>query len=181
MKIRSAHEKALDLYIRAKDQNRPFLLTEAFVDQARFDLQLSEDIEFGRRAAGQRPETVAETVAVIGAQFLDVFTTTVTESVVDASNSLACHWLAGLVGREEEQLFVNWGRYLFSFGPESRVRRLQVSFDGGTVLPAGSQAQTLSWLSQLPSPLCSAKELLTGIPELEALEPLRGFVGHSGT
>jgi hypothetical protein len=167
---------ALKAYILAKDGNRPFLMRQAFAEDAELEIIVKTDaISFPGSAKGL---AAIEDVLVrkFAVDFENVFTFCLTEPPVTPCRHFACHWLVGMVARSNGQIRVGGGRYDWHFGADGRVEKLVIVIDVMKVLAADELSPSMTWLSALPCPWCSAGEAAKRMPATQGLAEIQSYL-----
>src|SRR5215813_5791887 len=155
---------AITNYILAKDGNRPFLLKQAFAEDAELEMVVNTDaISFPSSAKGV---AALEEVVVrkFGVDYENVFTFCLSEPPAGLCRHFSCHWLVGMSARENGQIRVGCGRYDWYFSSDGRAEKLVIVIDVMKVLGPEELSASMNWLSALAYPWCSAGEALNRIP-----------------
>ena len=171
-----APSDAVKTYILAKDGNRPFLMRQAFAENAELEIVVKTDaISFPGSAKGL---AALEDILVrrFGLEFENVYTFCLAEPPEAECAHFACHLLVGMSARANGQIRVGCGRYDWYFGGQGRVEKLVVTVDVMKVLPAEALAASMDWLSALPYPWCRADEALKRMPALDGLAEITAYL-----
>jgi hypothetical protein len=171
--MQSAQE-SIAAYIRAKDENRPYLMAKAFAEAATLEMVVKTDaISFPPVSNGL--ETITEVLVRRFAQtYENVRTFCLTPPPRIDDDGFSCHWLVGMSEKEGRRVRVGCGRYDWKFraqGPRL-VERLTITIDLMQSLAPNRLSSIMDWLSGLPYPWCSAQQALVGAPSLDELEPI---------
>jgi hypothetical protein len=156
--------RAVQIYILAKDGNRPFLMREAFAQDAELETVVKSDaISFPSAAKGL---SALEDILVrrFNADNENIFTLCLSEPSAAERSRFQCHWLVGMSVKNTRQLRVGCGRYDWHFDGAGKVSRLAIFIELMKVLPADELDATMRWLASLPYPWCSPAQALTSIP-----------------
>ena len=107
--------KAVQTYILAKDGNRPFLMREAFAEDAELETVVKSDaISFPSAAKGlQHPEDVL--VRRFNADNENIFTFCLSEPSEADRARFQCDWLVGMSTKATRQLRIGCGNYDWYF------------------------------------------------------------------
>jgi hypothetical protein len=171
-------EESIATYIRAKDQNRPHLMTRAFAEAAILEMVVKTgSIAFPPISKGL--ETISDVLVRRFAQtYENVHTFCLAAPPRSDEVSFSCSWLVGMSEKESRMVRVGCGRYDWLFRSQSPhlVERLTITIDLMQSLAPNSLPSIMNWLSQLPYPWCSSKLALPGAPTLDELEPIRHYI-----
>ena len=164
-------------YLRAKDENRPYLMRDAFAEDAALAMVVNSDnIVFPAATRGRKAITDV-LVRDFSSAYENVRTLCLTAAPNGAFETFACRWLVGMSVKADGAVRVGWGRYDWTFDAvTSRVRRLEITIEVMNVLPAQCLDVVASWTLGLPHPWCPPERALAALPELEVLQPLRDYL-----
>jgi len=167
---------AIRNYIFAKDGNRPFLMRQAFAENADLEMVVKTDaINFPSTTRGV--DGVAEVVVRRFAQdYENIHTFCLTAPPAAASTRFACHWLVGMSARSDGQIRVGCGRYDWYFGRDGLAEKLVIAIEIMNVLPAAELSASMNWLSALPNPWCSAEAALKSLPRSDGLAEIKAYL-----
>jgi hypothetical protein len=169
---------AVKTYILAKDGNRPFLMRQAFAENADLEIILKTDaISFPSSAKGVR---ALEDILVrkFGVDYENVFTFCLVEPPTAPCRHFPCHWLVGMSARDNGQIRIGCGRYDWYFGANGFVEKFVIAIDVMKVLPADELSASMDWLSALPYPWCSADEAFRRMPALQGLAEIKTYLAE---
>ncbi len=169
---------AVKTYILAKDGNRPFLIRQAFAENAALEMVVKTDaISFPGSAKGV---AALEDILVrrFGFDFENVYTFCLAEPPEAGCVHFACHLLVGMSAKANGQIRVGCGRYDWYFGGQGQVEKLVVTVDVMKVLPADELSASMGWLSTLPYPWCSADEALRRMPASQGLAEIKAYLAE---
>ncbi len=180
-RLNQSPECLLRTYFRAKDENRPHLLTRVFSESARVEMIVkTATISFPSTAQG-----VAAITDVLVRRFAQTY-----ENVYSfylrrpppAAWSFSCDWLVGMSEKASGAARVGCGRYDWSFRQEApfTVDRLVITIETMPVLAPDDLPSIMAWLTALPYPWCTAASAIASAPAIEALEPVVRYVGRDG-
>jgi len=161
---------AINAYIRAKDNNRPYLMAQAFESDATLTMIVETDqISFPAEAHG-RTEISSVLVTQFALRYENVFTFCLSEPPRDDARSFECGWLVCMTEKETGAARIGYGRYHWQRADRSaKVSRLQITIQQMIVLPKEAAEPLLLWAQQLPYPWCLAEDLAKEMPHLDAL------------
>ena len=167
---------AVHTYILAKDGNRPFLIQQAFADNAELQIILNTDaIAFPGETKGRR---AIEDLMVrrLNVDYENVFTFCLAEPPESHRRHFACHLLVGMSAKADGRLRVGCGRYDWHFDADGKVQKLVILAEVMKVLPPGELTTIMDWLSALPYPWCSTDRVLAHIPVSAGLGDLKTYL-----
>jgi hypothetical protein len=169
-------------YIRAKDQNRPYLMRRAFSQAATLNMIVKTGaISFPPLSKGI--EAITEVLVRRFAQsYENVFTFCLEDPPKESAESFTCKWMVGMSEKETGTVRVGCGRYDWLFEPRTPflTRELTITIDFMKVLPAENLGAIMSWLSGLPYPWCPVETAVASAPEVEGLDVILNYVGDKG-
>jgi hypothetical protein len=162
-------------YILAKDGNRPFLMQQAFAENAELEVEVRTDaISFPSFTRGL---SAIEDVLVrrFGIDYENIYTFCLSQPADGNRHRFECRWLVGMSARSDGQIRVGCGRYDWHFGSDDAglAKKLIIVIDVMKIFPANEQATTMKWLSGLPYPWCTAGQAARDMPrggEFAAIE-----------
>jgi hypothetical protein len=172
--------KAVETYILAKDGNRPFLMKQAFADDAELETVVNSDaISFPSAAKGL---STLEDILVrrFNADNENVFTFCLSKPSEANRSRFQCHWLVGMSTKATRQLRVGCGSYDWHFDGAGKVVKLVIKIDVMKMLPGEELGDAMRWLSSLPYPWCSSDEALRSIPTSEGLSEVGAYLRQVG-
>jgi hypothetical protein len=167
---------AITNYILAKDGNRPFLMRQAFAENAELEMIVKTDaISFPSMTKGV--DGLAEVIVRRFAQdYENIYTFCLSEPPTPALTHFACHWLVGMSVRSDGQIRAGCGSYDWHFGRDGLVEKLVIAIEVMKVLPAAELSASMNWLSALPHPWCGAGEALRDMPALDGLAEIKAYL-----
>jgi hypothetical protein len=178
---RRTADEVLRTYFRAKDENRPYLMRDAFSETATLETIVKTDaISFPPISRGLAPIT-----DVLVRKFAQLYEN-VYSFYLDRPpshiplSSFSCDWLVGMSEKETGKIRVGCGRYDWQFqatGP-GLANRLVITIEAMQVLSADRLEAVLLWLTGLPYPWCSAQTILRAAPAIPDLDPILRYVSH---
>jgi len=168
-------------YILAKDGNRPFLMKQAFAENAELETVVKSDaISFPSAAKGL---STLEDVLVrrFNADNENIFTFCLSEPSETDRKRFQCHWLVGMSTKATGQLRVGCGSYDWHFDGAGKVTKLVINIDVMKILPSGELGDAMRWLSSLPYPWCSPGQALQSIPAHEGFADIGAYLKQVGS
>jgi hypothetical protein len=175
--ISDKHKKIIHNYIRAKDDNKPYLMGSVFCSSAILSMKVnSENIAFPADTLGLG-EITNVLVRTFSENYENVFTFCLTDSVRNQDDLLSCDWLVAMSEKGSGDLRVGCGRYDWEFSQavNSLVSQLTITIEHMVVLSPDNTSQIMGWLETLPYPFCESKDLLSAMPEVSFLKPVRDY------
>lgn len=168
-------QEAVEIYIRAKDENRPYLMERAFAENAALEIIVnSGTISFPPISIGL--QSISDVLVRRFAQtYENVHTFCLAAPPRNDEVDFSCDWLVGMSEKDSRSVRVGCGRYHWLFQSQSQrlVERLTITIHLMESLAPSRLASVTNWLSRLPYPWCRAQAALTGIPSLQELNPIR--------
>ncbi len=175
-------ESSIPTYLRAKDENRPYLMARAFAEDATLEVVVKAgSISFPPISQGL--EAITDVLVRRFAQsYENVHTFCLAVPPRTEDVSFSCDWLVGMSEKQSRMVRVGCGRYDWQFGSQmqSLATRLTITIDQMQSLAPHSVASVMSWLSRLPYPWCSSQTALASAPSLNELEPVRHYIARDG-
>jgi hypothetical protein len=167
--------ETVEIYLRAKDENRPYLMERAFAEDAKLEMVVkSGTIAFPPISIGL--QTISDVLVRRFAQtYENVHTFCLSAPPPDDQLSFSCNWLVGMSEKDSRSVRVGYGRYDWRFQSQGQrlVDRLAITIERMESLPPSHLASVVEWLSRLPYPWCTAQSALAGIPTHELLHPIQ--------
>lgn len=161
-------------YIRAKDENRPRIMADAFLPDATLNMKLSTTaVAFPSETQGV--EGIADVLSrTFGTRFDNVYTFYLDHPGRDTRrDTFACDWLVAMTQKDDNTLRVGCGGYVWHMQAEPhRVARLDIDIDAMVVLEPGLTDQVFDWIERLPYPWTAARTVLGHAPDIAALAPV---------
>jgi hypothetical protein len=177
--MQSAQE-CIEAYIRAKDANRPHLMSQAFADNAILEMVVKTgSISFPPISNGL--ESITDVLVRRFAQaYENVHTFCLVAPPQSEEVTFSSSWLVGMSEKETRAVRVGCGRYdwLFQSRGPRLLERLTITIDLMESLGPNSLTPIMGWLSHLPYPWCSLRIALASAPPLDALEPVRHYLAR---
>ncbi len=175
--------EAIQTYLRAKDENRPYLMKRAFSEAATLEMVVnSGTISFPSFSNGVDAITQV-LVRDFGKAFENVCTFCLAHAPEGNDTRFSCNWLVGLSEKATGAVRVGCGRYdwFFEVREPFLVERLKITIDIMETLSPDTLHPVMDWLSKLPYPWCSAAEVINGIPNLVGLKPIFNYIDQRHT
>ena len=175
-----AARDAVAAYIRAKDENRPYLMSRAFADIATLSMVVkSEAISFPPTVSGR--EAITDVlVREFNQTYENIRTFCLSSPLVNERTAFSCAWLVAMSAKENQVVRVGCGRYdwKFQFEPPHLAEKLTITIEVMQLLPPESLLAVMGWLDELPHPWCTKQAASERAPALEELHPIRRWLSH---
>jgi hypothetical protein len=174
--------EAIMAYVRAKDENRPYLMEHAFDPQATLAMVVKSDaISFPPVAHG-RDAITRILVRDFARTYENVRTVCLSSPPRAFETIFSCSWLVGMSAKDGGAVRVGCGLYHWSFRPRSPglAIRLEIVIELMQLLPAETLPAVTSWLFALPYPWCPVQAAFANAPRLDELDPLRQWSRENG-
>jgi hypothetical protein len=174
-------QEAVEIYIRAKDESRPYLMELAFAENASLEMVVnSGTISFPPISIGL--ESISDVLVRRFAQtYENVHTLCLAAPPGNHELNFSCDWLVGMSEKETRRVRIGLGRYDWVFQSQGQrmVEQLKITIDLMESLSPSYLGSVTNWLRRLPYPWCTAQAALAGIPSLEGLHPIRQRLAHA--
>lgn len=167
-------------YLRAKDENRPELMADAFTDAATLSIVVKAGTIAFPPAATGRDAITDVLVRRFGQLYENVRTFCLASPPQHVDTTFSCDWLVGMTERENRTVRVGCGRYDWRFRsqPPPLAERLTITIDVMEALPPDCLLPIMHWLSRLPCPWCPPHAMLDTAPALDGLKPIRQWISR---
>jgi hypothetical protein len=170
---------AIEAYIRAKDENRPFLMSQAFDEDATLYMVVNSDaISFPPETHGR--EAITEVlVREFGKTYENVRTLCLSSPPSNGSSEFSCQWLVGMSSKSGGLVRVGCGRYDWAFRSRGTplAKSLMITIDVMQMLAPTKLVAVTDWLFSVPYPWCPLETAFGAAPTLDELVPLRRWAG----
>jgi hypothetical protein len=170
----------VETYIRAKDENRPYLMESAFAADAVLEMVVNSGVISFPPVSNGIHSISNVLVRQFAQTFENVHTFCLTPPPQDEEDKFSCDWLVGMSEKESRSVRVGCGRYdwLFQQQAPHMVEKLTITIDVMQSLAPISLASVMHWLSHLPYPWCPAQNALSDAPALDELQPIRQYLAR---
>jgi hypothetical protein len=176
--LSESHRNIVRNYIRAKDDNKPYIMKAAFSDSATLDMKVETDsIAFPTNTVGL-DAIINVLVRNFSQTYENVYTFCFSDSLKSKKNAMSCNWLVGMTEKEGGNTRVGCGKYVWHFNDEEPqlAIHLGITIEQMLVLTPGHSNQIMEWLGKLPYPFCDSKRAFEFMPDFEPLKLVRKFV-----
>ena len=171
---------SIETYIRAKDQNRPYLMASAFAADATLEMFVnSGTISFPPISTGL--QAISDVLVRRFAQaYENIHTFCIAPPPQTDQSNFSCDWLVGMSEKDSRAVRIGCGRYDWVFRRQSPrlVERLAITVHVMESLEPIRLPLLMGWLSRLPYPWCTAELALRHAPSLDELHPIRQYLAH---
>ncbi len=172
--------ESIGRYIRAKDENRPWLMAGAFAPAANLEMIVKPDsISFPPLTEGL--EAITNVLVRRFAQnYENVRTLCFGPGPGREELSFSCDWLVGMSGKQDRRVRVGCGRYDWTFLAETPrlVDRLVITVEEMQSLEPGELKSIADWLDRLAYPWSDAALALAAAPAIDELQPIRRYLAR---
>lgn len=170
-------------YIRAKDENRPVFMRQAFAKDSELEMNLKTDaISFPSSVKGL--EAITDVlIRRFAVDFENVFTFCLSRPSAADQRHFACHWLVGMSARADGAIRVGCGSYDWHFDPDKfgLADKLKINIDVMNVLPKVAFDPIMDWLSGIPYPWCTPNEAIQNMPSIDGLGTIKSYLKQERT
>ena len=171
--------RVLRTYVRAKDENRPFLMKEVFCETAVLETVVKTTaISFPAKSKG-----LATITDVLVRKFAKIYENIYSFYLEQPPQrapltSFSCDWIVGMSEKEGGKGRIGCGRYDWQFRRiEPRLAdRLLITIEEMQIISAERFDIVLQWLADLPYPWCSAHTILETAPAIPELSRVLKYV-----
>ena len=160
--------QAIETYIRAKDENRPHLLSGAFAEDASVQMVVNTSaISFPPSMSGL--DAIADTlVRRFGQINENIYTFCLSHPPEEGHHDFTCRWLVGMTEKENQTVRVGIGVYHWVFR-KALIEELKITIDAMQTLDPAVIDPVIGWLSSLPYPWCPLEVALKHAPDINDL------------
>ena len=165
---------AILAYLRAKDDNRPYLIPAAFRDDARVSMKVrTTSIAFPSEIRGSR-DIADVLVRRFNQKHENIHSFCVGAPPMPGQIQHACAWLVAMSQKQDGAVRVGAGRYDWTFADsgDRRASALTIRVDLMEALPEEALPAVMNWAGALPRPWCEVAMLERRLPDLPVLRTL---------
>jgi len=158
--------EAIRRYVFAKDNNRPYLLDDAFTENATVQMHVqTESIAFPPSLTGR--EAITDTlVRQFNQQYENIYTLCIGTEPEIVAQDFSCNWFVVMSEKQTRSLRVGCGRYDWRFGhTDNKIQSLTVTIDLMETATLSSLTPVLEWVSGLPYPWCELSAIAKERPD----------------
>ncbi len=165
-------ERIVRTYFRAKDENRPHLMRDAFSADAVLEMTVkTETISFPSNATGLA-DISALLVSQFNQKYENIYSFCLDRPQPDAGiNRFSCDWLVGMTEKDTGNVRLGCGRYDWSWsGDPGLADRLAITIETMQVMAPDCLASVYDWLLALPYPWCTPEAVARDVPRNDAVD-----------
>ena len=171
-----SHSSAIQTYIRAKDENRPHLMPDAFTPDASLEMRVeTENISFPPASKGIE-EITQVLVRDFGRVYENIYTFCLGTAPSDGRADYRCRWLVGMSVKDSKSIRVGCGYYDWQFGASGLIQHLTITIKTMLILSSDHHRHVMNWLSYLPYPWCHEEAASKVMPPISELNEIRQFL-----
>lgn len=161
--------QSIETYIRAKDGNRPHLMSDAFAANAELTMDVKTDeIAFPTTVNGL--ERISATLVSEFAQRYENIYTFCMGAPPDDAATFRCSWLVCMTEKLSGAARIGFGDYLWTCQDHSgKVSKLRITIEEMKTLPNELGEPILEWARRLPYPWCPPELPLNSAPDIPAV------------
>jgi len=170
---------AILAYLQAKDDNRPYLISSAFRDDARVSMTVrTTSIAFPSEIRGSR-DIADVLVRRFNQKHENIHSFCIGQPPVVGQARHACAWLVAMSQKQDGAVRVGAGRYdwIFDAAGDRRASALTIRVDLMETLPDDALPAVMAWAGALPRPWCAIATLERRLPDFPVL---RALLRHAG-
>ena len=178
----NAAQRTVETYIRAKDENRPYLMASAFAE----DAVLEVVVNTGAISLPPTSYGLDSITDVLVRRFAQTYENVHTFCLASPPRTnhigaFSCSWLVAMSDKEARTPRVGCGRYSWLFrSNETRLaERLSITVDVMEILPIACLGPVMKWACDLPRPWCTSALALERAPRFDELGPIREHLSHA--
>ncbi|GAA6151342.1 hypothetical protein [Pseudoteredinibacter isoporae] len=164
-------ENAIRCYIRAKDDNKPHLMSCVFSEHATLEMEVRTGaIDFPSATQG-RDEITKTLVRDFNKTYENIYTFCLNDTVIEKENTLDCQWFVVMSEKLSGSIRVGYGNYKWRFSNDNSyfVDKLTIVIEDVMILSSSEEGQILSWVSSLPYPCLPSSDVLNSMPGIHSL------------
>jgi len=161
---------AIQAYIFAKDDNRPFMLNTTFAEDATVQMNVQTmSISFPPVLSGR--EAITDTlVREFNKKYENIYTICIGDRPEMVGTNFSCCWLVVMSEKLNRSLRVGCGSYDWQFcSGDNRVQSLSITIDKMEPASVESVTEVMDWVSDLPYPWCEFSAIAKEPPNDEVV------------
>ena len=173
-----AHSEMIRAYIRAKDENRPYLMQRTFADSVILEMAVeTASITFPPLTEGLDAVTQV-LVRDFGRTFENVYTFCLTAPPINSDNPFSCDWLVVMSEKESGVVRIGCGLYdwFFQTKKPGLVEKLKIVISIMLVLPPDNLRPVMDWICALPYPWCQGERAAKEMPNIGGLKAVSEYI-----
>jgi hypothetical protein len=161
-------------YIKAKDGNKPHLMSSVFTSDAELEMQVNSDnITFPAKVLGV--DNISEVlVRNFNLAYENIYTLCLIDTITINNNTLCCDWLVSMSDRSSQALRFGYGQYRWVFQHDlnesptnNMAEKLSIRIDEMINLTNDKTPVLLPWLQALDYPWITSAKLLENLPNID--------------
>jgi hypothetical protein len=172
------HSEMIRAYIRAKDENRPYLMKRTFAESVILEMAVeTASITFPPVTQGLGAVTQV-LVRDFGRTFENVYTFCLTDPPRNNDSPFTCDWLVSMSEKESGVVRVGCGRYdwFFQTKKPGLVEKLKIVVSIMLVLPPHNLCPVMDWICALPYPWCQREGAANEMPNIGGLKAVSEYI-----
>ncbi|SOE98761.1 hypothetical protein SAMN05446635_6742 [Burkholderia sp. OK233] len=171
--------RSIEMYIDAKDGNRPHLMADAFEVDAELAMKVETDeISFPTQLKG-----VDDISTVLVSQFARTYENIYTFCIgtpPGAVSAFHCKWLVCMTEKASGAVRVGFGRYAWHCSNSTgKISRLQITIQEMKTLPVEVSPVILGWAQRLPYPWCPQDLPAQSAPNVPSVQRITQALSQS--
>ena len=161
MNISKKHEEAISSYVRAKDNNKPHLMSGVFEESANLTMEVKTDkIAFPSETNGLSSITRV-LIKDFNQKYNNIYTFCMTNTAFSDREKTFCKWV--VVMTENESIRIGFGDYKWIFNNDL-VSQLTITIEKMIVLEKNHGKEIFSWTDKQSYPWCDSSDFLKEAP-----------------
>lgn len=169
--------EAIRTYIRAKDDNRAYLMPSAFTPDSSIEVVLrTSEISFPEKSVGLETLTAAM-IRRFNVTYENIHTFCLGDPPAPGVREHHCGWLVGMSEKASLAVRVGCGQYDWRFTAEGMVEKLTITIAVMKILDPGQLQPVMAWISALPYPWCPLDRAVEGMPAGDGLREVAAGLG----
>jgi len=181
----SAPADSIRAYLHAKDRNQPYLMEQAFTENASLHMAVHTDtITFPPATIGR--EAITDLLVRRFAQtYENVHTLCMSAPPAKPDTELKCDWLVVMAEKESRQVRVGCGHYNWRFCPYTYlVEHLSITMEAMQFLAPNQLSNIMILISGQSYPWCASEVVMVvmnNTPEMNELNVIREYICRIGS
>ncbi|RKR31322.1 MULTISPECIES: hypothetical protein [Paraburkholderia] len=160
-------KRCVELYILAKDGNRPHLMADAFIAESELEMTVrTNDISFPSATQGLGAITKIM-ISDFAQRYENVYTFCLGEPDPEDTD-FSCDWLVCMTEKKSGAARLGYGQYRWE-KRAALLTKLTITIDEMLVLEKETAAPLLEWAKKLPYPWCSFDAMKSRAPDVSDL------------
>lgn len=160
----------IEMYLLAKDGNRPHLMERAFAGGALLRMDVGQ-ADMGFPSVVQGRDAIAQTlVRGFGRTYENVYSFCLASPPDSACTEFQCPWLVAMTEKDSRAVRLGCGQYHWRFAPGTRLaQELGIVIDSMQILPPSDIHVVMPWIVTLDRPWCDAEKAMASAPSIPAV------------